>query len=390
MARIALMVGIGAAAALTGGLGLLPSALGATLANGGAAAAIQAGMLGLTVGSTLGSALFPKHMPNQYGPRLNDLLTSTSTPGSAIPILYGKHRFAGQIIWSPGGLIESSTTSSLQSKDGGVTTTTYEYFCSLAIAFCEGPADILSIWADGKQLWVSGSAPDQGAILPYNSALSYTTGDVVSWQQNGKTIYYQALQTVPVGQTPGLIFIFGNKFWSLYTGPFGQTGTYTKVTSITPYTGVATQNPDPTILASNNDTSTSNANTPAFRGLCYVVVADLLLKDFGNRVPNFTALVQSQNPKTLDAVLSDLAARSDVATADMDFSGVASVTLNGYLVSQPTDARTAINQLSQAYFFDVFESDWQLKAKFRNSVAAPVLTVPESDLGLIKGWFVAG
>jgi GTA TIM-barrel-like domain/Putative phage tail protein len=49
------------------------------------------------------------------------------------------------------------------------------------------------------------------------------------------------------------------------------------------YRGTETQLPDPLIEAMEG-----MGNTPAYRGLCYVVIEDFPLADFGNRIPNFT------------------------------------------------------------------------------------------------------
>ena len=113
MARIALAVGFAIGTAL---LFAFAPPLAALFATQGAAALFGAS-LGFAVGSALGSVLFPIHLPNQVGPRLNDLTVSTSTNGAPIPIGWGAYRFAGNIIWSP-GLVETSKTTKQSSKGG--------------------------------------------------------------------------------------------------------------------------------------------------------------------------------------------------------------------------------------------------------------------------------
>lgn len=96
------------------------------------------------------------------GPRLADLGVQTSTYGKMIPIVYGKARIAGNIIWSRPitETITSSSTSEGGGKGGGgrvsQSISTYSYFVTLAIGICEGPIDeVLRIWADAKQLDLS-------------------------------------------------------------------------------------------------------------------------------------------------------------------------------------------------------------------------------------------
>ena len=372
-------MGFAAVGAVTGGLGDFPAIFGTSLENAsGLSGAFLGGMLGMGVGNTLGSALFPAHGPHQYGPRLNDLMVSTSQPGSPIPIPYGETRYAAQIIWAP-GLVESSQTVSQQSKDGGVTSTTYRYSASFAASFGEGPADVEEIWLDSKVGFVWDEAPDANTIPAYDSSDTYAIGDIVSFGDR----YWIALKAVPAGLSWGPKQAFGGSFWTQYTGPL-TTSSVNRYTVPTVYPGTDRQNPDPTILASNADTLTDNSNTPAFRGTVYAVWNQLFLQDFGNRLPNVVGLVKSRNSNSLDTVVADILTRCDVDSTDLDLSGLSTVNVRGYAVTRPTDGRTAIAQLAQAYLFDVFESDFKLKGKLRDDTGDPVLTIPESDLGLLK------
>lgn len=89
---------------------------------------------------------------NYEGPRLGDVHLQTSMEGAGIPIIYGKIRLAGQIIWAS-KFIESSETSSVGGKGGGPTQTDYSYSLHFAVGLCEGPLDgIGRIWANGEIL----------------------------------------------------------------------------------------------------------------------------------------------------------------------------------------------------------------------------------------------
>lgn len=132
------------------------------------------GVIGAQIGSTLGqaagyyvggqvdNALFGKThtLPDVIGPRLSELKTQVSTYGKVIPILYGRNRLAGNVIWCP-GLIEEEVSSTVRQgggKGGGgssvqQTSTTYNYYATLAIAICEGRiTSIDKVWADAELL----------------------------------------------------------------------------------------------------------------------------------------------------------------------------------------------------------------------------------------------
>lgn len=72
--------------------------------------------------------------------------------------------------------------------------------------------------------------------------------------------------------------------------------------SVTIYKGSETQPPDSIVQSYEGA-----ANTPAFRGLAYVVFEDFPLADFGNRIPNFTFEVKNKalHPDYEDDVLEE-------------------------------------------------------------------------------------
>ncbi len=87
------------------------------------------------------------------GPRQADLQIQTSTEGSPIPIVYGRMRLAGQLIWAARFKETSVTRSSGGGKGGGPKTTEYSYSVSFAVGLCEGEIGGLGrIWADGSLL----------------------------------------------------------------------------------------------------------------------------------------------------------------------------------------------------------------------------------------------
>jgi len=128
--------------------GMIAGPLGAKIGYG----------LGALAGSTIDSSISGTRSHEISGSRLADLAIQTSTYGKSIPILFGQSRFAGNVIWSlPLKEHENrSSSSSGGGKSGGkrsITSVTYTYTATLAIALCEGTIDsIINIWADAKNI----------------------------------------------------------------------------------------------------------------------------------------------------------------------------------------------------------------------------------------------
>lgn len=120
-------------------------------------------MVGFQIGVTLGSLLFPPSGPKLERGRVDEIRIQGAQQGSPIPIIYGRNRTAGTIIWAT-GLIESSATVSAGGKGGGgPTSTEYSYSSSLAVLVCEGPlTKIRRIWANETVIydWRVGVSPD--------------------------------------------------------------------------------------------------------------------------------------------------------------------------------------------------------------------------------------
>lgn len=184
------------------------------------------GVIGNVVGSFIDSALFAEDqtLPDQIGPRLDNLKVQTSSYGKMIPQAFGYFRIGGNVIWAQNikeTEIRETTTQSGGGKGGGggsqtQTSVSYEYSITLALAICEGPIDeVVGVWADSKKL--------DARVLEENS---------------GK---YEV------------------------------------------HLGTHNQSPSPII-----ESFEGVGGTSAYRGTAYVVIQDFPLGDYGNRIPNFT------------------------------------------------------------------------------------------------------
>ena len=193
-------------------------------------------------GYMAGSIVDPPPGPHTEGPRLNDRVVQTSEEGAPLPTVYGTARLAGNVIWSS-GLEEIAITEEQGggSGGGGATSTTYTYKTDAAIAICAGEiTGVRRIWADAKLIYDISETVDLNTLLASNA----------------------------------------------------------RAAGIRVYTGSETQLPDPLIQATE-----VAANTPAFRGMAYVVFEDLQLADYGNRLPNFSfEVVKSGTPQSLNKI----------------------------------------------------------------------------------------
>jgi len=178
---------------------------------------------GWAIGSYLGGAIFRPTVRIE-GPRLQDTKVQVSTYGTAIPIVYGAMRIAGNVI-DMSDIREHSTAKKQRRKGGGTKYTTYTYEADVAVALCEGEiSGVAKIWANGE--------------LIYSIAPDATVETLIA--SNAMAEGFKV------------------------------------------YTGSETQMPDATLEALHGA-----GNVPAYRGIAYVVFSTLWLEKYGNRLPNF-------------------------------------------------------------------------------------------------------
>jgi len=114
-------------------------------------------IIGQTVGAVAGSAidqrLFGPKAPD--GPRLHTMPALSSTEGAPIPVVYGRTRVGGQVIWAT-RFEEATSRGSGGGKGvggGGKKPMVFSYFANFAVGLCEGQiGGVRRIWADGREL----------------------------------------------------------------------------------------------------------------------------------------------------------------------------------------------------------------------------------------------
>lgn len=303
------------------------------------------------VGQLLYSAFAPRP-PDQEGPRLDDLNIPAVNPGNPIIRHYGTMKLPGQLIWTT-GLIETRHEEKVKGGKGGggksQKVITYTYAASVAVAFCEGVADIATVWAGEKLLWrnpmVSASEQDlqlaayEAERIAYwedqflyavpqtrinridedegpDTVEVYTTGNLLL--PNG-TIINSNNGCYDTGNVDGgfysnnlsngwcgfLAYRTGTVFneatwianrvedeverWKAENGYFDLEQRWSQIQA---FDGSETQLPSSIIEAAEGV-----GNVEAYRGTTYLVLENLQLADFGNAIPQLRATVVRKLPE---------------------------------------------------------------------------------------------
>ncbi len=207
---------------------ILLSAAGAAVGAGfgGTVLGLSGAVIGRAVGATVGRAIDQKLLGAgsqavDVG-RVDRFRLMGASDGAMIPLVWGRARVAGQVIWST--QFQETVTSSGSGKGAPKPRTRqFSYTVSIAVALCEGVITRVGrVWADGLEI-------EKDRL------------------------------------------------------------------NLRVYRGTETQVADPKIAAVEGVD-----NAPAYRGTAYVVIEDLDLSRFGNRVPqfNFEVMRRAQNEQT--------------------------------------------------------------------------------------------
>ncbi len=209
-------------------------------------------LYGAQIGIMAGGYLDPPKGPTVNGPRLDDLSVQTSTYGAVIPRVYGTVTVNGNVFWLENNRLKETVTRKKSGGKGGgskTTTRTYTYSATFAVGLCKGPiAGVRRIWVGPELIYDAGSS-DSNTIAASNAAAS------------------------------------GFKV----------------------YLGTDTQAPDARIQA-----TLGVANTPAWRGLAYLVFYDLGLARYANSLAGAQVRVEILQ---LGTVNTYVATRYDMPTA---------------------------------------------------------------------------
>ena len=112
-----------------------------------------AGPIGGLIGKEFDKEFLSSKKTAKIGPRLKEYSLQSAEYGKSIPIIYGKVKLAGNIIWASKIREHREDHYQRRSKFGGksLVASNFNYSISLAIAIAEGEIDeILRVWANDK------------------------------------------------------------------------------------------------------------------------------------------------------------------------------------------------------------------------------------------------
>ena len=136
--------------------------------------------LGAQIGGALGSfagSFFAPDLPDQVGPRLDDLNVSSAAYGRPVPYMNGKMKIAATVDWSP-GLKEHRHEEEIGGGSGGPsqTSVSFTYTASFGATICEGPVDaVLKIWRDAELIYDAENVGPQTATR-FHGGISLSGG----------------------------------------------------------------------------------------------------------------------------------------------------------------------------------------------------------------------
>lgn len=148
--------------------------------------------LGYMIGSAVGGYVDPA---KNYGPRLEDASSQTSTVGGVIPFGYGVFTTAGNVIWAA-DLVEHRK-SERAGKGGGQKNYTYTYTRSYAVGVCKGPISAyLWVKRNGKLIYAA-DPQGLGAAMGWTGEQIADLVEASSKFRQIATLYYGTEQQMP-------------------------------------------------------------------------------------------------------------------------------------------------------------------------------------------------
>lgn len=217
---------------------------------------LSAAAWGFMIGSTLGSMLFPPKLPTIEGPRLQDFYVPQSDYGAPIPLVFGTVRIQCPLLWVTDIREEKWTKVIGGGKGGrrGQKVTMYDYYVTLACLICEGEiSEVIRIWGDGRVI--------------FDARVHEVGKEYVSSAEIKNAIASSK---------------FVAHIYSFIADP-------AEFKRISVFYGTEDQEPSDVI-----ESYEGVGNVSAYRGLAYVVIEDLHLRKFGNRIPNISVEVSNE------------------------------------------------------------------------------------------------
>lgn len=304
----------------------------ATIILGGIGAAIGSAIPGVgtawgwSLGSMLGGMYDQKQRLSQMElGKLSDRTVSGSAYGAGIPIIWGRWRLGGFVVWvakdSNGNhLVERGSGGGCFSGPASVS-----YEATMAVIFCAG------------ELAFPG-----GGTIHRNPVQKKLWGDDI--------LVYEA----------------------------GQPSRYVLGSSLYWFDGSLSQSPNSVIVAREGLPS---GDVVAYSGRAGNVMADVSLDDWGNRIPAWTSLIET-DPVIFQDVFEDICRMKGLTAGEIDGS-LGTMVVRGCCLMDSEDPLDLLLGVAQHFACDLVEIDGVLSIIPRG--ASPILTVPEIELGTSSG-----
>ncbi len=377
-------------------LGALGSALGPV---GGALGSLFGAYLDRAV---LNPLLSPK--PTVEGPRVADFRLQQHEEGANANWALGpQNRLGNVFIWAS-DIREVRNEEEVGGKGGGQKVSRYSYFVDLAISYAIQRGAVCNrILAEGSVLYdrfpnksaagntiaaaVVGTtdvrlrltAPDGGPDLSvFVAGKDATVSGFVASGNNGGFEVEQA------GTEPGGTFVvLKNSFGAgeaagaavsiVQTLPQWDEG---RVAAVETHDGTQTT-PSATIEANRGI-----GNVPAYAGSAYVVLKNLLLEPYGNRVPQLSFVVAGPAGATIADAVAETCKRSGMTASQFDVAGVSGA-LTGYALNGPVSGTAALQPLLVRG--DLLTQEADAKLRFFQRDRATVVWIPREKLAAAAG-----
>lgn len=313
------------------------------------------------------------------------------------------------------GPIKAQKVETSSGKGGGSTEQqSYIYRADVAVDFCEAPdgglVEITSIWADGQ--FVYGQNPDQDETSDQLSCVkvvaknktflditSTATGpNLKKFKPSGAVVQMSGWATGGNNVDAEVVSTKKNKSTNVTTmrlriAPADASGVaneaagatvtllqenvksnLNELADVTIYLGTDSQLVDPAL-----ETNEGAGNTSAARGRGRIVISQMALNRWGNRVPmSWEAVVKADSSLTLAQAVARLCAQAGLSAGQYDVTGLSGTVL-GFVQRAGDAPEDALVALMLAY--DVLAREVSGQIVFFHRSAAPHVTVTADELG---------
>lgn len=342
------------------------------------------------VGGFLLQMMFQPKPKDQHGPRLSDVNVAAVSPGNPIIRHWGTMKLTSQILWTS-RLIETKHVNKAGGGGKGMKPKapkqiTYTYSVDAAFGICQGPVyRVRRIRANQKIIWNNPEIADEIAgdfeaayysegtrllesDVEYAEAHvgafffafnNFSVNEYVHGTEQEAINYIMSHPLIP-GQTPNSAVV--NQLVGQMMDPIDKDMKYEKTKirfdNLQIYLGHEDQQPNPVI-----ESYKGVGNVSGYRGVCYFVVTNLQLEDFGNSIPTFQVEVEKGDGSVvLSDIVNDICIESGLEPSEFSIDGgLGKPEVAGFAITNSSSARSILQDLQRIFPFDGQETSYSLR-----------------------------